>query len=241
MSAGVASRTLDKQRFDSEQDLVTAIKVAFASEGSASWVWLSELESPNGIADLVAVRLSAGRGASPSLGHIPPRWAYALKCLPYRSSFTLDWFAQAFCATTSYARGILQLYASAGFCHRDACDRSWSKIEEPRPIAEKIVAVEAKLRDWRKALYQATRYLDYAAQSWVVLDRSALSAALPHVDGFWQRGIGLMGLGRHGELEVVSHARNRTPRMIARFWHVNTETARRVDDSFFEKSPVEAV
>jgi hypothetical protein len=32
VSAGVASRTLDRQRFDSKQDLVTAIKVAFASK-----------------------------------------------------------------------------------------------------------------------------------------------------------------------------------------------------------------
>jgi hypothetical protein len=36
---------------------------------------------------------------------------------------------------------------------------------QPEPVAKKIVAIEAKLRDWRRALYQAAQHVAYASQA----------------------------------------------------------------------------
>jgi hypothetical protein len=145
-----------------------------------------------------------------------------------QTAFSSDWFAQTHCVTAAYASSVLRLFADAGFCERDQQQKTWTKIEEPGLVAEKIVAIEAKLRDWRKALYQASRYLDYAAESWVVLEQRSLTAAREHTDAFSARGIGLMGLGARGELEIVARPLSRTPRMAHRVWHANCEIARRL-------------
>jgi hypothetical protein len=101
--------------------------------------------------------------------------------------------------------------------------------------------VEAKLYDWRKALYQASRYLDYADESWVVLGAAGLSTAFLHVDDFHRRGVGLMSLARDGALNIATPAQTSPPRMPGRVWHVNAEIARRLQDSRLEKLPVEAI
>ena len=216
--------------FATELDLVEAIQKAFKTGSSTTWAWLTELDSPSGIADLVAIKRRSLNGTT-SIATLPPRWAYILKCLPFQQSFSLPWFSEAFSTTPSYARGMLQLYVQAGFCTQNSRDKTWAKTQEPQPIAEKIVAVEAKLRDWRRALYQASRYLDYAGESWVVLEHVALAAALDHIEEFARRGVGLIGLSRKGSIEIASQSSERAPRMLSRFWHANAEIARRLQPS----------
>jgi hypothetical protein len=135
----------------------------------------------------------------------------------------------------------LQRYVDAGFCHHHDRDRTWLKVEEPRPVADRVVAVEAKLRDWRKALYQASHYLDYADESWVVLGGAGPSTALFHADDFRRRGVGLMTLARDGALTIAAPAEAASPRMPVRVWHLNAEIARRLQDSRLQKLPIEAV
>jgi hypothetical protein len=214
-----------------ELDLVASIKTAFSAAGSNDWIWISELDSPNGIADLVAVKLSDQRAESQRLSRIPPRWTHALKTLPSDCEFSTDWFAQRAGASATYARSILKLYSDAGFCRSETRVNAWRKIAEPLQITEKIVAIEAKLRDWRRALYQASRYLDYSSESWVVLDAASITPALPYVDDFERRGIGLMGLSRAEQVEVFCRASARTPRSATRLWHANAEIARRLAES----------
>ena len=51
--------------------------------------------------------------------------------------------------------------------------REWRSREAIRPLARWIVAVEAKRRDWRRALAQAERYRTFANRAVVVLDAAA--------------------------------------------------------------------
>lgn len=127
--------------------------------------------------------------------------------------------------------GDLEIGSRAGFrdcrrprhiCHR----RAWIKRRDPSPVAERIIAIEAKLSDWRRALYQASRYLDYANQSWVVLDSKAFASACLQVDEFQHRGIGLAGVSPRGEFEVACAAVLRTPRLPQRFWLANAAISR---------------
>jgi len=108
-------------------------------------------------------------------------------------------------------------------------------------VADRIVAIEAKLRDWRRALYQASRYLDYADEAWVVLGGAGLSTAFLHVDDFRRRGVGLMALARDGALKIATPAQTSPPRMAGRVWHVNAEIARRLQNSRLEKLPVKVI
>jgi hypothetical protein len=143
--------------------------------------------------------------------------------------------------TPSAARAVLKSYADCGFCMYRADQGTWIKQRDPSPVAERIIAIEAKLSDWRRALYQASRYLDYANQSWVVLDSKAFANARLHVDEFQHRGIGLAGVSPRAEFEVACTAVLRTPRLPQRFWQVNAEISRHLAASRLQMAPVEAV
>lgn len=214
------------RRFATERELVEVIRDVFASPESERWLWISELNSPSGIADLAVVKLAKGWEDSTGISRIAPRWAYALKCLPHSEPFRVDQFARASNVSASCASAVLDTYVQSEFCQFDGA--SWTKIKDPEPVADRIIAIEAKLRDWRKALYQACQYTDYATQSWVVLDRQMLEPAIVHLDEFERRGVGLAGISPSGEIDVVSHASSRLPRLPYRFWHANAEIARRL-------------
>jgi hypothetical protein len=140
----------------------------------------------------------------------------------------LRWFCTRFGVSESSAHGILTAYTDADYCVYKPGERVWVKTRDPVPVVDRIVALEAKLRDWRRALYQAVQYASYAFESWVVLDIASLHSALVHVDEFERRGVGLLGLSADGESEVVSTAVRRQPRNHERFWRANAEIVRRL-------------
>ena len=171
-SARAAVRRLPLSPFESEAALVEVIRGLFARNASERWTWISELASPSGIADLAAARLVPEWRNMDELHRLPPRWLNALKALPMEP-FRVEDFANFANVAPSPARSVLKSYADCGFCVYRADQGTWIKQRDPRPVADRIIAIEAKLSDWRRALYQASRYLDYATQSWVVLDSNA--------------------------------------------------------------------
>ena len=226
--------------FQCETELAHVFARSFSTDGGR-WVWLSELESPNGIADLTAIRLADAKKCLERLALVPPRWTYALRCLPLGTPVTALEFASSLNVTPTYSRTILGRFEDSGFCTSDESRRSWTKMIQPEPIADKIVAVELKLSDWRRALYQASRYLDFATHTWVVLDERALDRARTHVEEFANRGIGLAAITPRGDLHVETPAANRGPRLLGRFWHMNAEISRRLNESRLQVPAVEAV
>jgi hypothetical protein len=214
--------------FDSEQDLVDAFESAFGQSQSDKWIWMREFSTCAGVADLVGVRLANEPGSQAALAQVPAKWAYALRSLPFKSEFTLDYVAELGNVSHSAARSILRIFGAYGLCEQIASTNAWLKITEVEPIADRIVAVEAKLRNWRRALYQAAQHLDYASHSWVVLDQDALNNARLHKDEFESRSVGLAGLSTDGDIEVVVEAPTHTPRIPYRFWRANSEIAKRL-------------
>lgn len=216
--------------FSTEQQLVSAFWKLFGQAASASrtWKWLREFNSPCGIADIVAVSLSRDWQRQISIAHIPARWLYPLKSLSLEQEFDAKKFALDFGVSESCAQNVLSAYVGAGYCVYRAAQRSWIKVQEPLPIVDRIVAVEAKLRDWRRALYQAVQYAAYSSEAWVVLDRRCLPSASLHIDEFEKRGVGLMGLSATGDSEIVAKPTHRPPRNHGRFWQANAEIAKRL-------------
>lgn len=230
-SLGQRSRTSDDKmprRFSTEQELVSAFWDLFSQVTSHSWTWLRELDSPAGIADIVAVSLSEGWQQQTSMARVPTRWLYPLKSLSLGQELDAKGFASYFGVSDSCAHSVLSAYVSAGYCVHKAEQRRWTKVKDPLPVVDRIVAVEAKLRDWRRALYQAVQYASYASEAWVVLDGASLQSAAVHVDEFEGRGIGLMGLTAKGHSEILATPAQSPPRNSGRFWQANAEIARRL-------------
>jgi len=74
------------------------------------------------------------------------------------------------------------------------------KSENP-PL--RIIAYEAKLKDWRSALDQAQSYYAYADEAYVVLPEGTSFAALNHLSNFEEAGVGLLLVSHLGYIKVV--------------------------------------
>lgn len=68
------------------------------------------------------------------------------------------------------------------------------------PFSENF-AIEAKLKDWKRALKQAYRYKWFAEYSYVVIDAHYSSPAIKNIDTFEKYNIGLATITTNGELK----------------------------------------
>jgi len=64
---------------------------------------------------------------------------------------------------------------------------------------KKSIAIEVKLKNWRRALMQAYRYKWFADYSYVVLDHAHINPALKNIDLFKKYNIGLISLTSDGK------------------------------------------
>ena len=67
-------------------------------------------------------------------------------------------------------------------------------------VVEEVIAVELKLKNWKKALLQAFRYRSFADLSFVILDDTNINSAMVNIEEFKKSNIGLLGLTDEGEL-----------------------------------------
>lgn len=63
-------------------------------------------------------------------------------------------------------------------------------------------AYEAKLRNWKKAIFQAFRYKAFADFSYVIMDHDHVKPAVSHLEKFKRSNIGLMSIDNTGELTI---------------------------------------
>jgi hypothetical protein len=225
-------------RFKRELDLVELFVAALSPTHGSSAI-LTELASVDGTADLVLVRLRKSWRQHHGLSLIPPRWAYTLRSLPYRKTFTTASMSELTGLSPGAARSVLQTFQSAGFCRR-LTTTTWVKVAQPRMLAHEFVALEAKLHDWKKALFQATRHRSYAKQSWVLLDAAFAAPAMQSIERFRQLNIGLASASPTGAVAVHWRPEPRPPFDPIALWHANSELASRLRASAPSRSKLPA-
>lgn len=71
---------------------------------------------------------------------------------------------------------------------------------EYEPVFRNTFAVEAKLKDWKRALKQAYRYKWFAEYSYVVLDSHYSKSALNNIQAFEKHNVGLASISVDGKL-----------------------------------------
>jgi len=65
------------------------------------------------------------------------------------------------------------------------------------------IAIEVKLKDWRRALNQAYRYKWFATESYVLLDEAKSGPAKKNICEFVKIGVGLLTVDLSGSMEIV--------------------------------------
>lgn len=94
---------------------------------------------------------------------------------------------------------------------------------------EEIISVEAKLRDWQKAMFQSMNNTHFSSKSFVLFPERIISKNL--LAAYQQTKIGI--ISHRQEFQVIKHARkNRIPANISA-WYFNEYVGRRITEEFY--------
>lgn len=214
--------------FETEEQLVKAIVACTRRTQRRDYRVELELDVGVGIADLVlAKRTARTTSALRALSNINPRLAVLLSHGVGSTVSTRAALASALGTSDSGAQRVLTQLSSAGLARGSAKEFSISTLST-LPF-EKVIAVEAKLSEWKRVLVQAYRNLQFADESWVVLDHAYVRPALAQIDRFKSAGVGLASIDRHqAGLYVHSPAASVGPMSVAKRWQAQAVLASRV-------------
>jgi hypothetical protein len=212
--------------FESEAALVKATIACIARARRREYRVELEVDAGVGVADLVlAKRSPRSTDALQSVAMVSPRLAVLLsqgvgETIKSRAELA------AFLGTSEGAaqRVIAQLTA-AGMAEqlRD----SLTILSLRTPPFERLIAVEAKISDWRRVLVQAYRNLQFADESWVVLDHTFARPAIAQLDRFRVAGVGLASVERGRGLFIHHAATTQGPMSPAKRWQAQAVLASR--------------
>ena len=73
------------------------------------------------------------------------------------------------------------------------------------------IAIEAKLRNWKRALNQAYRYKWFSQKSYVCLPSSAVKPAFKNIEIFKEMGVGLIEVCKHKGIKILYNPRPARP------------------------------
>jgi len=152
-----------------------------------------EFDSYFGVADVVLGTFKSGVGQRRSRDPINPNWIAPLASMKRGTKLSIENFCQSFGLSKNSAVKRLDEYEHAGFLQRRE-DNIFHVVKEYEPVADLVISVEAKLKDWRKALTQAQRYKRFSDFAFVLLDGTRTSAAIANLEMFKFHNIGLVSL-----------------------------------------------
>lgn len=157
---------------------------------------VTEFDSHFGVADIVLGTFQKYKRLSCNLD-VKTSWFVPLYYLKMFEKFKIKDFSERIGYSVGYAKEIVNFYVKSGYVEKlDGAE--YRVIREYDIVLDEIIAIEAKLKDWKRALQQAKRYKKFAKQSYVLLDESNISAALKNLDEFEKYNIGLISLSDEG-------------------------------------------
>ena len=186
-------------RFRYESDLVSVLhdglsSLVFSHSIQTQVRTFSEVPAVHGIPDLASIRFDwraieqrIRAGIMPLSTDIEVRAVKSLASSPK----TMKELATDMRVTSDYVRrSIVPLLEAQGWISNS--DKVLSLVPDAVPVGIKVVTVEAKLRDWHKALGQARRQQLSADVAYIALDAGSVNAAPDELRYVAQKGIGII-------------------------------------------------
>lgn len=212
--------------FASEEQLVKAIVACTRRARRHDYRVEAEVDAGVGIADLVlAKRSSRSTAALRALGSMKPRLAVLLSRTVGDAITTRDALASTIGSSSAAAQRLLTQLTSAGLASGNASDLRLATIST-LPF-ERLIAVEAKVSEWQRVLVQAYRNLQFADESWVVLDHAYIRPAIAQLDRFKVSGVGLASVDRAQGLFIHLAAESTGPMSVGKRWQAQAVLAAR--------------
>lgn len=187
------------QGFRYENDLVSALEPTFAASlfrtVDENVQTFSEVPAVRGVPDLSVVRFNpevvAARietGVRCLTTHVEVRVVLALR----RATMDLGQLAERLNLSRDYLRrSVLPMLVQLGWL--ETCAGGAIRLRPTaRPAGVRVVTVEAKLKDWRRAFAQARHQQLSADAAYIALDAAHSRAPLGELQGIAERGIGVV-------------------------------------------------
>lgn len=215
------------QGFDSEEQLVQAIVACTRRARRREYRVELEVDAGVGIADLVltkrAPRSTEGLRA---LASVSPRLAVLLSRELSGSIKNRQALAASLGTSEGAAQRVIAALSAAGVA---AQTRESLKLNTVKNLPfQRLIAVEAKISDWQRVLVQAYRNLQFADESWVVLDHAYIRPAISQLERFQVAGVGLASIDRNRGLFIHHSATTRGPVSLGKRWQAQAVLASRV-------------
>ena len=68
---------------------------------------------------------------------------------------------------------------------------------------KKVITIELKLKNWKRALAQAYKYKSFSDISYVCMDESNIDSVLKHLDMFKKYNIGLITISKNKKVNII--------------------------------------
>jgi len=213
--------------FDSELQLVKAIVACAGRARRPDYRVELEVNASVGIADVVlAKRTPRSTKALRALASVNPRLAVLLSHEVSSKVASRADLANCLGTSESGAQKVIARLVAAGLASRTPHGFTLGAIET-LPF-ERIIAVEAKLSEWRRVLVQAYRNLQFADESWVVLDHARVKPALAQLERFRSTGVGLASVDRLSQGVIIHLSASASgPMSLTKRWHAQAVLAAR--------------
>ncbi len=184
--------------FPTENDLVSAFKnksktflQTVCNKTVSRHFIIPEFDSYTGVADLILGTYRPYLSKKSNREIINLNWLFPLINFKKGHIFNLQEFAEKYSLPQNSARLKLNEYIDAGFLSKHK-NSSFKVIKKYDLICDEVIAIEAKLKNWKKALSQAIRYKKISDYSFVLLDETYASPAISNIELFNQHNIGLI-------------------------------------------------
>ncbi len=213
--------------FDTEEQLVKVVLSFIKKSSGLGFKAELEFDGGVGIADIVLYKRHPRTTRElQTLASVPPRLAPLLDPLTTAHINSCDDLANSLGLSSSAAQRLIKQLQHLGLWTERPSRSALASIRV-QPF-QTIVAVEAKLTDWSRALGQAYRNRQFADESWVVLDHRFHRPAVAQLERFIRSGVGLASMELNGDL-FIHHGAIATPAMSStKRWHAQAALARRV-------------
>lgn len=156
---------------------------------------IDEFDSGNGIADLVVGTYQHRLYGRCERAPINLNWISPLARMSRNQKLNVDEYIDFYGFSKKTAMLQIKEYATAGFI-KLLGNGTFVVKREYEPVVGTVVAIEAKLRDWKQALKQARRYRRFSDYSLVLMDADNIAPAERARCMFIEHGIGLASMSR---------------------------------------------
>lgn len=181
--------------FESELHLVKAILASVRRARRPDYRVELEVDAGVGIADVVlAKRTPRSTKALRALACVNPRLAVLLSNEVSSKVASRADLANCLGTSENGAQRVIAQLMAAGLA--SGTPQSLTICTVRTLPFERIIAVEAKLSEWQRVLVQGYRNLQFADESWVVLDHAYVKPALAKLERFRSTGVGLASVDR---------------------------------------------